>query len=205
MNIGLFGGTFDPVHFGHLRPIDAAAEELRLDRVYYVPNARSPFKGEGAAAPAAHRVAMLALALQGRRDRRISLCELDRPGPSYTVDTLREFARTFPGSELTFLLGTDALAGFARWKEPAEIVRLARLAAFVREPFGPDRAFADPEVAAFRNSVLILDSVRVTISSSELRRALSRGGSLTGRTPAPVEEYIAKQGLYRAEAGVQPD
>ncbi len=203
MKIGIFGGTFDPVHYGHLRPIDAAAGALALDSVFYVPNARSPFKGESAPAPAAHRVAMLALALQGRPDRTISLCELDRPGPSYTVDTLREFARLFPGSELTFLLGTDALAGLARWKEPAEIVRLARVAAFVREPFGPERVLAEPALAPLRNSVVILDSVRVTISSSELRGALARGASVTGSMPAPVEEYIVKQGLYRSESGAR--
>ena len=203
MKTGIFGGTFDPVHHGHLRPAEAAASALGLDRVFYVPNSRSPFKGSPPGAEGAHRVAMLALALQGRRDRLISLCELGADGPSYTVDTLRLFSRRYPADELTFLLGTDALSGLARWKEPGEIVRLARLAAFVRAPYEPETVLASAELAPFRKSILILDSVRVTISSSELRRAVSRGESIAGQTTPAVEEYIFKHGLYRPDSGVQ--
>ncbi|HWC65316.1 MAG TPA: nicotinate-nucleotide adenylyltransferase [Thermoanaerobaculia bacterium] len=197
MKVGVFGGTFDPVHEGHLRPAAAVADALALDLLVFVPALRAPGKESVAPAPAAHRVAMLALALQGRPSFVISLEEIDRGGTSYTVETLRAFRRSRPGDELWFLLGTDALAGFDRWREPREILSLARLAAFVREPYEPDVVDASPILSAHRSSILIFDSVRVKISSTDVRSAAASGQPLTGRTPPAVEEYIVKHGLYR--------
>lgn len=204
MKIGIFGGTFDPVHEGHLRPIDAVADSLALDRVYYVVNRTSPWKTESAVADPRHRIAMLALALAGRPRSVVSFSELDRPEPSYTADTLREFARQFPSDELYFLLGSDAWAGFPRWHEPEEILRLARLAVFVREPYEPEPILELPFWAGRRKSILIFGSVRVTISSTGLRAAISRGESISGLTPKPVEEYIFKQRLYIKAPGATP-
>ena len=197
MKLGIFGGTFDPVHDGHLKPAAAVAAAIPLDRVIFVPAHRSPGKERETPAPAEHRVAMLALALAGRRDFSLSLAEVERGGPSYTVETLRAIARERPADELYFLLGTDALAGFEHWVEPLDILRLARLAAFVREPYEPGPILASPFLSGQRSSVLIFDSVRVKISSTGVRRAISRGESIAGTTPPAVEEYIAKQGLYR--------
>jgi nicotinate-nucleotide adenylyltransferase len=197
VKVGIFGGTFDPIHFGHLRPAAAVAAAIPLDRVIFVPAHRAPGKEAVAPAPDGHRVAMLALALEGRPDFTVSLAEIERGGTSYTVDTLRAFRRALPGDELYFLLGTDALAGFDRWREPEEILHLATLAAFVREPHEPDVVERSPWLAAHRGSVLIFDSVRVKISSTDVRRSAAAGEPLSGRTPPPVEEYIAKQGLYR--------
>lgn len=197
MKLGIFGGTFDPVHEGHLEPAAAVAAAIPLDHVLFVPTNRSPWKDQETPARTEHRVAMLALALAGRRDFSISLVEIERGGPSYTVETLRSIARDRPSDELFFLLGTDALAGFERWVEPLEILRLARLAAFVREPHEPGPLLSTPFLARHRSSVLIFDAVRVKISSTGLRRAIARGESIAGTTPPPVEEYIAKQGLYR--------
>jgi len=195
MKLGIFGGSFDPVHEGHLRPAAAVSDALSLDRVIFVPTARTPGKPD-APAPAFHRVAMLALALAGRPSFTLSLAEIERGGTSYTVETLQAFAREYRGAELYFLLGTDALAGFDGWREPVEILRLARLAAFVREPWEADVASRSPVLAAHPSSVLIFDSVRVKISSTDVRRAVARGESILGATPPAVEEYIAKQGLY---------
>ena len=197
MKLGVFGGTFDPVHAGHLEPAAAVAAAIPLDRVIFVPTNRSPWKGEEAPARPEHRVAMLALALAGRPDFSLSLAEIERGGPSYTVETLRAIARDRPGAELFFLLGTDALAGFERWVEPLEILRLARLAAFVREPHEPGPLLSTPFLSRHRSSVLIFDAVRVKISSTGVRRAIARGESVAGTTPPAVEEYIVKQGLYR--------
>jgi nicotinate-nucleotide adenylyltransferase len=196
VKIGIFGGTFDPVHEGHLRPIDAVVQSLGLDRVYYVVNRRSPWKPQAVSADPRHRVAMVALALAGRPRCVLSFSELDRPEPSYTVDTLREFAREFPSDERYFLLGSDACASFPRWHEPEEILRLARLAVFVREPFEPGAILNQPFWADRENSILIFGSVRVTISSTDLRSAVSRAESISGLTPKAVEEYIFKQRLY---------
>jgi nicotinate-nucleotide adenylyltransferase len=195
MRIGVFGGTFDPVHFGHLLPIESAALKFGLSRVLYVPARLSPLKSDAPTDPR-HRVAMLALALEGRPDWSICLAELDRDPPSYTVDTLSELAARFPADELCLLMGTDVLAGFARWRRPEEILRIARIAAFEREPFiGPSVAI--PEVPGLRNRLEVFDAGSVKISSTELRYELERGGRAEGRVPRSVAEYITKQGLYK--------
>ena len=194
MKIGVFGGTFDPVHFGHLTPVEAAASKFGLGRVIYVPARVSPLKTRAATDPR-HRIAMLALALAGHPAWPIWLGELDREPPSYTVDTLRTLSQENPGDELWLLLGTDTLAGFDRWREPEEIVRLARLAAFLREPFaGP--GLKVPPVPGLANRLEVFDAGSVKISATELRRDLERGIGVAGRVPAPVAEYITKQGLY---------
>src|SRR5262245_39539136 len=164
MRIGVFGGTFDPVHYGHLRPIEATAKKFGLERVLYVPARLSPLKTEPPT-DARHRVAMLALALEGRPDWSISFLELDREPPSYTADTLAAIARAHSGAELWLLMGTDALAGFARWSRPAEILKRARIAAFEREPFAGG-AISIPEVPGLRDRLEVFDAGSVKISST---------------------------------------
>ena len=195
MRIGVFGGTFDPVHNGHVLPVEAAAMKFQLRRVFYVPARVSPLK-EASPTDARHRVAMLALALAGRPDWSIDLQELDREPPSYTVDTLRAIQARHRGDELWLLMGTDILAGFARWKEPEEILRIARIAAFHREPF-VGSGLRLPEVAGLADRLSVFDAGSVKISATDLRNDLAQGRSIGGRVPGPVAEYITKQGLYK--------
>jgi nicotinate-nucleotide adenylyltransferase len=195
VRIGVFGGTFDPVHNGHVLPVEAAAMKFQLRRVFYVPARVSPHK-DASPTDARHRVAMVALALAGRPDWSIDLQELDREPPSYTVDTLRAIQARHPGEELWLLMGTDILAGFARWKEPEEILKIARIAAFHREPFvGPGLRL--PEVAGLADRLSVFDAGSVKISATDLRNDLAQGRSIGGRVPGPVAEYITKQGLYK--------
>ena len=194
MRIGVFGGTFDPVHEGHLRPVAAAAEEFQLRRVLYLPARLSPHK-ESVPTDARHRVAMLALALEGRNDWSIDLRELDREPPSYTVDTLRAIRADYPDDELWLLMGTDTLSGFARWKDTGEILRLSRIAAFWREPFVGDGLIL-PEVPGLRDRLTVFDGGSVRISATAIRNDLAGAGSIAGKVPGPVAEYITKQGLY---------
>ncbi len=196
MRTGVFGGTFDPVHAGHVAMAEAAAMKFGLSSVVFLPARLSPHKVEPPADPR-HRVAMLALALEGRPDWSIVFDDLDREGPSYTVDTLRSLSARPLQSELWLLMGTDTLAGLARWKEPAEIVRLARVAAFYREPFR-GQGLVVPEVAGLSDRLEVFDAGSVRISSTELRKKLSSGERVSGQVPASVAEYITKQGLYRA-------
>jgi nicotinate-nucleotide adenylyltransferase len=205
VRIGVFGGTFDPVHYGHLRPAEEVARALDLDTVFFVPNNQSPIKPDQSAADPRHRVAMLALALSGNRKFVLSLEELDRPAPSFTVATLSLYRSRFPAAEIFLLLGTDALASFSRWRDPEGIFRLARLAAFVREPVGEQRLWADPLIASRRESILIFDSVRVTISSTQIRQAIRNGKPISGWTPPGVEEYIFKQNLYKESTDLRVD
>ncbi|MFN2385289.1 MAG: nicotinate (nicotinamide) nucleotide adenylyltransferase [Thermoanaerobaculia bacterium] len=195
MRVGVFGGTFDPVHVGHIEPVEAAAEKFGLERVLYVPARVSPHKGPPAADPR-HRVAMLALALEGRPARQILLDELDRQPPSYTVDTLRHLSARLLHDEIWLLMGTDTLAGFAGWREPEEILRLARIAAFHREPFTGERLVL-PDVPGLRERLEVFDGGSFTISATDLRKDLSRGADVRGRVPASVAEYITKHRLYR--------
>ena len=195
MRIGVFGGTFDPVHNGHLIPVEAAATRFELRHVYYVPARLSPHKNQPPT-DARHRTAMLALALQGHPDWSIDLEELDREPPSYTVDTLASIQARHPGDELWLLMGTDILAGFARWRRPEEILKIARIAAFHREPFVGDRLVVPP-VAELSDRLSIFDAGSVRISATELRNDLAAGKSLGGRVPGPVAEYVTKQGLYK--------
>jgi nicotinate-nucleotide adenylyltransferase len=199
VRIGVFGGTFDPVHDGHVKPVAAAAERFGLERVIWVPARMSPHKG-APPTDARHRVAMLALAIAGRPDWSLSFDELDREPPSYTVDTLRGLSARFLKDELWLLMGTEALAGFAKWKEPEEIVRLARIAAFHREPFVGDRLRV-PDVADLRNRLEVFDGGSFRISATDLRDDLGRGGTAAGRVPEPVAEYITKHRLYRGVEG----
>ncbi len=195
MRIGVFGGTFDPVHLGHVLPVEAAAMKFQLRRVVYVPARLSPHKGEPPT-DARHRVAMLALALSGRPDWTIDLQELDREPPSYTVDTLRAIAAGHPGDELWLLMGTDILAGFDRWREPEAILSLARIASFEREPFA-GAGVRIPGVEGLDGRLSVFDAGSVRISATELRSELAAGRSIGGKVPGPVAEYITKQGLYK--------
>jgi len=199
MRVGVFGGTFDPVHSGHVAMAAAAAAKFGLWRVVFVPARLSPHKTTPPA-DAKHRVAMLALATEGRPDWSLSLSELEREGPSYTVDTLRELSARLLHDELWVLMGTDALAGLRRWKEPEEIVRLARVAAFYRDPYRGE-GLVLPDVAGLAQRLEVFDAGSVRISSTELREDLARGASAAGRVPSAVAEYITKQGLYRTGAG----
>ena len=197
--IGVFGGTFDPVHDGHVGPVARAAEIYGLERVIWVPARISPHKG-APATDARHRVAMIGLATAGRPDWTLAFDELDREPPSYTVDTLRALSARFLRDELWLLMGTDALHGLERWKEPEEIVRLARIAAFHREPFVGDRLRL-PQIAGLENRLEVFDAGSFKISSTELRHGLARGESPAGRVPEPVAEYITKHRLYRGVEG----
>ena len=197
--IGVFGGTFDPVHLGHVGPVERAVDLFGLSRVLWVPARISPHKG-APPTDARHRVAMLALAIQGRPDWSLSLDELDREPPSYTVDTLRALSARFLRDELWLLMGTDALMGLGRWKEPEEIVRLARIAAFHREPFVGAR-LSVPRIPGIANRLEVFDGGSFKISSTDLRDGLARGESPAGRVPEPVGEYITKHRLYRGVEG----
>ncbi len=197
--IGVFGGTFDPVHNGHVMPVARAAELYGLERVIWIPARISPHKG-APPTDARHRVAMLALAIQGRSDWSLAFDELDREPPSYTVDTLRTLSARFLRDELWLLMGTDALAGLERWKDPAEIVRFARIAAFHREPFVGERLRL-PKIAGIENRLEVFDGGSFKISSTDLRDGLERGESPAGRVPEPVAEYITKHRLYGGVEG----
>jgi nicotinate-nucleotide adenylyltransferase len=182
--IGVFGGSFDPVHHGHLAIALAALESLPLDRVIFVPARRSPLKDAPPAASEADRLAMLELALDGERRFSVSRAELDRPAPSFTVDTLAALASE---GRLFLILGADAVSHFARWRDPARIRELATLVV-ARRP-GTEGAPLD--------GAIDLDTPLMDISARELRERAARGRSLRYLVPDAVWRYIEEHDLYR--------
>ncbi len=205
MRIGVFGGSFDPVHLGHLLVAEYGREQARLDRVLFVPTAIQPHKQHRTPAAAEHRLAMLHLATDGHDAFTVSHDEIDRGGVSYTVDTLERIAAAHPDDRLCLILGPDALASLPTWKAPERIVELAELVAVERESLDDlgspaCRAALLPLLGADRLEQLLATRVRIPaigIRASDLRAAVAAGQSIRYRTPRAVEEYIRHHGLYR--------
>lgn len=203
MRLGLFGGSFDPVHRGHLALAHACQDQGELDEVWFVPNARQPLKQEGPRATSVDRTAMLEAAIQGNPSWRVCTLELDRGGISYTVETLREIREGLPDAELFFLMGADSLHDLPHWYEPAAILELATPMVVARggEP-EPDFTVLAPLVTPERLAAIRAARVSmpgVAISSSDVRRRLAQGESAAHLVPSAVAEYIAANGLYRGD------
>jgi len=214
MRIGVFGGTFDPVHYGHLRCAEEARELLELDRVLFVPAATPPHKRHRAVAAAGHRVEMLRLAISGNRAFAVSTIEIDRPGTSYSVDTLRLIKSRLPGAtEIVFLLGLDAFREIHTWKDYRSLFTLADFGVFSRPPYRFANLRALLPVASRRDfcygptrrvlvhgsgsRVLYLNLTGLDISASVIRQRVQRGQSIRYLLPVSVERYITRTRLYR--------
>jgi len=198
MRIGVFGGTFDPPHTGHVAVAEDARAHLDLDRVLLVPAHVSPFKtGESGITDPELRLRMTKAAVRGIPGLSVDRIELDREPPSFTVDTLRGLRKRTPDAELLLLLGADQWASFARWKDPEEIARLAEIVVMARE--GTDPAGIDP---GFEPGSEVpwspLDVRRVDVSSTEVRQRVREGRSIEDLVPAAVARLIEENELYRA-------
>ena len=189
MRLGVYGGSFDPPHLGHLLPVIDAAEQLELDGVRFVPASTQPLKVGRASARPADRLAMTERLVQGIPGFTVDPAEIDRPGLSYTVDTLAGVSAAVPGAALFLLLGADAYALFDQWRDPDGIRALATIVVLVRGEVAP--------VPHERPGVLVLQSRRVDISSTELRARVRDGRTIRGFVPDAVADYIAEHRLYR--------
>lgn len=195
--LGILGGTFDPIHIGHLIIAEEARDRLALDAVLFIPAKVSPLKLQGASAPAEHRCHMVELAIADNPFFYLSRVELERAEPSYTVDTLRAL-RAFcaPQTELFFIMGVDSLSTLKSWRCPQEILRLARIIAVSRPGFQLDMEALERDVPGVAQGVELLTTVWIGVSSTEIRARLERRQSIKYLVPAPVEAYIREQGLY---------
>ncbi|MEO6462930.1 MAG: nicotinate-nucleotide adenylyltransferase [Candidatus Eisenbacteria bacterium] len=190
--IGVFGGTFDPPHLGHLLLAEAARDRLALDRVLFVPARIPPHKRGRRVTPPAIRLALLRAALAGTGFS-VSTLELDRPGPSYTVDTLERLGARHPRARFWLLVGADSLAELPTWRDPERILALARLAVADR----PGAAPPPPSLRHHARRVVHLGNSPVQIASSDVRRRVARGRSIRFLVPAAVERRVRALGLYR--------
>jgi len=189
--IGLFGGSFDPIHHGHLLVAQAVTERLGLEELRFVPAREQPFKAGQHDAPAELRAQMVALAIAGERRFRLERIELDRPGPSYTVDTLRALRTREPEREFAVLVGADAAAELPKWREVEALAALARFIIFAR----PGAA-----VPRLPWPVDVVEVPLVAISATVIRRRVAEGRSVRYWVPDAVAECIAAEGLYLTDA-----
>jgi nicotinate-nucleotide adenylyltransferase len=196
MRIGLLGGTFDPIHHGHLFIAEDARLRLNLDRVLIVPNGIPPHKKPYDVAPAEHRMRMARLALCDSTVLEADDTEVSAPGPSYTVQTLRAMRERYQNDEIVFITGVDAVAEIGSWREPDEVVRLSSVVAVSR----PGYEFAALEAAVparLLAHIRTLETPEIGISSTAIRERVAHGLPIRYLTPDPVVAYIARTGLYR--------
>ncbi len=192
LRLGILGGTFDPIHLGHLRLAEEARAKLGLDRVLLVPAAAQPLKAQGLAAGAEDRLAMARLAAAPFPWIEVSDIEVRRPPPSYTIDTLRAIRAERQDAELFFVIGADAARDLPRWFQVGELLRLATFVVATRPGF---ELVAPPPL---RDRLRTLEIEALPISSTEVRRLLHAGGDVSRLLPAPVLAYIRERGLYGA-------
>lgn len=198
MNIGVLGGTFDPIHMGHLKVAEEARDRLNLAQTLFMPAGQPWLKLNNAISPAEHRLEMVRLAIADKPYFKLSTMEIERAGPTYTVDTIAELqAQLGAGDEIFFILGWDNLTQFPHWHQPARLIKLCRLVAVPRVDYPPpDLASLDVALAGLSQRVILLDEPRIDISASEIRRRVAKGLTISQLVPEPVERYIKEHKLY---------
>jgi len=198
MNIGVLGGTFDPIHMGHLIIAEEARARLDLAEVLFVPASEPWLKANNYISPAEHRVQMVRLAIADEPSFKLSTMEIERAGPSYTVDTIAELkSQIGAGGKLFFILGWDNLMQLPQWREPPRLVQMCNLVAVPRVGYSsPDINSLEAAIPDLSQSVIMLDAPQIEISSSEIRHRVARGLSIRHLVPEPVERYIKQHKLY---------
>ncbi len=199
MRLGIMGGTFDPIHFGHLFIAEEARVLFRLARVLFIPNGSPPHKPDRAITPAVHRYNMVQLATSSNPTFECSPVELNRSGPSYTVDTLGLVQEAYPDAELFTITGVDAIAEILTWNRHAEVIQKTTFIAATRPGFDY-QILNDRLPAAYLNKILKVGATALGISSTDIRGRVRQGRPIRYLTPDNVTEYIAKHSLYTAMA-----
>ena len=200
MKQGILGGTFDPVHNGHLAIAAQTMEQLHLDEVIFLPAGQPWLKKDRPISPAEHRLRMLQMAIEGRPHLRISMSELERAGDTYTIDTIAAMqAQLGKEDELFFIIGWDKLPELPRWRDVSRLLRICRLAAVPRPGYSlPDLKILEEAVlpGVITRRVVLLDRPLVDVSASAIRQRVAQGLAIGHLVPEPVERYIRQHGLY---------
>jgi nicotinate-nucleotide adenylyltransferase len=187
MKIGILGGTFNPIHIGHLILAEEAREKLGLDKIIFVPAYLPPHKDNADIAQACERLKMVSLATKGNKYFSVSDCEIKRDGRSYTIDTIREFKEKFPKDELYFIIGSDLLKYLAEWKDLVDIIKMVKFIAATRPGFALEKIPSYISTLAIR---------AVDVSGFEIRQAIKASKSFRYLVPDAVYRYILKRKLY---------
>jgi nicotinate-nucleotide adenylyltransferase len=196
-SIGLLGGTFDPIHYGHLIIAEATRDQLGLDRTEFVPANDPPHKPDDAVSPVRDRIAMVRAAIDGVPYFTLNCIEVERVGPSYTVDTLERLKVRRPEDDFYFIVGGDSLRDFPTWKSPARILELASLAIIDRPGATYDLSGLEATLPALRERSAFIDAPLIDISATILRARCAEGRSIRFQTPDAVITYIEAERLYR--------
>ena len=199
MNIGVLGGTFDPIHIGHLKVAEEVAARLELTRVLFIPAGQPWLKLNNTVSPVLHRLEMVRLAIADDPRFQLSTIEVERPGPTYSVDTIAQLQSQFgAGDEIFFVLGWDNLSQLPQWRQPQRLIEMCRLAAVPRVDFPlPDLPALEKALPGITERVILFDRPRIDINASVIRQRVARGLAIDELVPAAVEGYIREQGLYR--------
>ena len=199
LRVGVLGGTFDPIHIGHLILAEEARDQLNLDFVYFVPAGNPPHKQGRRLAPVEARVRMTELAIAGNEAFRVSRVDADRAGPHYTIAMVQIIQGQLPpGSELFFLMGFDSLAELPTWHEPARLIAACHLVALTRPGIEVDWGKLETTLPGIRQGVILLDMPELEISSHQLQQRIREGRSIRYLAPDKVVKYIQAQRLYEA-------
>jgi nicotinate-nucleotide adenylyltransferase len=201
VRLGLLGGTFNPPHLGHLVMAQEALDQLGLDRLWLVPVALPPHKGPQGDPGAAWRARLCELAIEGDERFEVSRIEVERGGTSYTVDTLRALHDLHPGHELTFIVGGDNAFGLPGWREPREVLRLARMGIAERQGVVREDLARHLEGLGAAERLAFFDMPRMDLSSSDVRRRVADGRPIRYLVPDGVADAIAAEGFYRHTTG----
>jgi nicotinate-nucleotide adenylyltransferase len=187
--IGIFGGTFDPPHKGHIAIAEEAIKQLSLDTIYFVPAYLPPHKLQHYSMTSKHRLTMVKLAIEGHKDFKVSTIELRRRGISYTIDTLKAFRNSFPKSVIILIIGADNLEQFQSWKSPKAILQLAALAVYKRRGF--NQSLKNQNIA-----FQLIKGQLLQVSSTEIRKRLMKGLVVSKFITRSIERYIKRHSLY---------
>jgi len=200
MNIGILGGTFDPIQLAHLAVAEEARTRLDLAEIIFVPAGQPWLKANSPISTAEHRIQMVRLAIADKPYFKLSTVEIDRAGPSYSVDTVAELqGQLGAGDELFFILGWDSLAELPLWREPSRLIQMCRLVAVPRPGYSaPDLKKLEADILGLSQRVILMDKPEIDISATDIRNRVAHGLSISHLVPEPVERYIKQHRLYMA-------
>ena len=201
MNIGVLGGTFDPIHLGHLAIAEEVRARLDLAEIIFIPTGLPWLRASSPSAAAEHRVQMVRLAIANKPYFKLSTLEIERAGPSYSVDTIAELQEQLGDKDkLFFILGYDSLATLPQWREPAQLIKMCRLVAVPRPGYSaPDLKKLEAKIPALSQRVILLEKPEIDISAREIRNRVAHGLSVRRLVPEPVDRYIKQHRLYMAQ------
>ncbi len=196
--VGVIGGTFDPIHYGHLIIAEEARVKVGLAKVIFIPAGNPPHKLRRPYSPAHHRYRMVELAIASNPYFEISPIEINRPGPSYSVDTMAMLREEMgPDVELYFIMGVDSLAGILTWHKPEELIKLCKIIAVNRPGYGVDIDALDSLIPGIKEQVIFIKAPEIGISSTEIQQRVREGLPIKYLVPPEVERYIYENNLYR--------